>query len=102
MKTGALERRVDRVIYDRYAICGAGMVVFLSLYALCSRKEWINVSERIGMIAGYAGIGAIFLWKAYPEIIKYKGYIYNTIVLNTLSKRINPAKILSGDQYSGK
>lgn len=102
LRTGALERRVDRVIYDRYAICGAGMVVFLSLYALCSRKEWINVSERIGMIAGYAGIGAIFLWKAYPEIIKYKGYIYNTIVLNTLSKRINPAKILSGDQYSGK
>ena len=28
LRTGELERRVDRLLYDRYAICGAGMIIF--------------------------------------------------------------------------
>lgn len=102
LRIGALERRVDRVIYDRYAICGAGMMVFLALYMLCSKREWISLTEKIGVTAIYSGIGGIFLWKAYPEIIKYKGYIYNTIILNTFNKVKEPARILSGERYTGR
>ena len=102
LRIGALEKRVDRVLYDRYAICGAGMVVFLALYALCCIKGWLQLLGRIGTVVIYVGISAIFLWKAFPYILKYKGYIYNTIILNTFNVIAEPAKILSGGQYTGK
>ena len=47
LRTGILERRVDRLIYDRYAICGAGMVIFVALYAICCKKDWIRCKEKL-------------------------------------------------------
>lgn len=100
LRTGALERRMDRVVYDRYAICGAGMIVFWALYVLCCKKKWISFWEKVIMAVSYFGVAGIFLWKAFPDILKYKGYIYNAIILNTFNKVQNAAEILAGGSYT--
>lgn len=100
LRTGALERRVDRLLYDRYAICGAGMIIFVALYALCVRTEWLKWKSRLICVAGAGVIFFIWLKKILPTAIKYTGYIYNTIILNTFQKIENPANILSGQKYS--
>lgn len=100
LRTGELEKRVDRLLYDRYAICGAGMMVFVGLYTICCKKEWFKWKEKISTLAIYAVILIIFFCKILPIATRYKGYIYNTITLNTFNSVNNPAKILSGEYYS--
>mgnify|MGYP007002743272 CR=1 FL=1 len=39
LRTGALERRVDRLLYDRYAICGAGMIILWHCMHYVSRRS---------------------------------------------------------------
>lgn len=97
--TGEMKRRVDSLIYDRYSICGSGAIVFLALYAISQRREWFGMKEKILCMLGTAGIFGLFFWKIYPLVLKYTGYIYNTISLNTFQTDINPAGILSGEYY---
>lgn len=100
LRTGSMERRVDRLLYDRYAVCGAGMMVFVALYVICCRKEWFKWKEKLSTILICTGVLVIFFWKIFPLAIKYKGYIYNTITLNTFNPVDNPAEILSGAYYT--
>lgn len=98
--TGNAERRIDRLLYDRYAICGAGMIIFIAVYTLCYKKQWLCLKEKIAcLILSIATLG-IWLWKIFPLAIKYPGYIYNTIILNTFNEVNDPAKILSGEYYT--
>ncbi len=97
--TGTLEKRVDRLLYDRYAICGAGMIIFVALYALCIRKDWIRWKGKI--FCGVSALAVFFVWfqKILPLAVKYKGYLYNTIILNTFQKIKAPEKIMWGQKY---
>lgn len=99
-RTGAATKRIDRLLYDRYAICGAGMVIFLALYVLCCRREWLKIKGKLICLAAAGGVAFIWLKKILPTAVKYPGYIYNTIILNTFQKVPDPAKILSGQKYS--
>ena len=100
LRTGEMERRVDRLLYDRYAICGAGMIIFLSLYALCCRREWFKLKEKILCMAAAVVIFGVWIWKILPIAVKYPGYIYNAIILNTFNTVSDPAKILSGAYFT--
>ncbi len=84
--TGALTKRVDRLLYDRYAICGAGMVVFVALYTLCIRRDWLKWKSKAFCIISALGVFFIWFQKILPLAAKYKGYLYNTIILNTFQK----------------
>lgn len=97
--TGALTKRVDRLLYDRYAICGAGMVVFVALYTLCIRRDWLKWKSKAFCII--SALGVFFIWsqKILPLAAKYKGYLYNTIILNTFQKIKAPEKIMWGQKY---
>lgn len=99
-RSGALERRVDRLLYDRYAICGAGMIIFVGLYVLCCRREWMKWKSRV--LCGLSGLAVVgvFLWKILPVATKYPAYIYNTITLNTFHSVSDPKCILSGEYYN--
>ena len=100
LRTGELERRVDRLLYDRYAICGAGMIIFLALYVLCCKREWFRLKEKLISIIAAALIFAVWIWKILPTAVKYTGYIYNAIILNTFNTISDPAKILSGEYFT--
>ncbi|MDY3250494.1 MAG: hypothetical protein SOX32_09135 [Candidatus Choladocola sp.] len=102
LATKELERRVDRLLYDRYAICGAGMVVFLALYALCCKTDWMKWKGKLLSIVAAVGVTGLWIWKILPIAVRYTGYIYNTIVLNTFQTVSNPARILSGEYYEKK
>jgi len=99
LATGELTRRSDRLLYDRYSVCGAGMLVFFALYVLCCHREWLTGKLRFVCMAAAAALFALFLWKFLPIVVKYPGYVYNTITLNTFQTVSNPAKILSGMKY---
>ncbi|MCD8338568.1 MAG: hypothetical protein LUD18_15120 [Lachnospiraceae bacterium] len=99
MRSGSLTRRSDRLLYDRYSVCGAGMPVFLALYALCTRREWLGRKAKILCITVAIAVFGIFLWKLLPVVTEYTGYIYNTISLNTFQTIEDPAAILSGASY---
>ncbi len=83
LASGATTRRVDRLLYDRYSICGAGMLIFVALYVLCCRREWFGNKLKIVSYATAALVFGLFFWKCVPIAAKYKGYINNTITLNT-------------------
>ena len=100
LRTGELERRVDRLLYDRYAICGAGMIIFLALYVLCCKRGWFRLKEKLISIIAAALIFAVWIWKILPTAVKYTGYIYNAIILNTFNTISDPAKILSGEYFT--
>lgn len=100
LRSGELDRRVDRLLYDRYAICGAGMIVFVGLYMLCCRREWIKWKGRVLCCLTGLGVIGVFLWKVLPVASKYTGYIYNTITLNTFHSVLDPKSILFGEYYS--
>ena len=100
LRTGELERRVDRLLYDRYAICGAGMIIFLALYVLCCKREWFKLKEKILCIAAAVLVFGVWIWKILPTAAKYTGYIYNAIILNTFNRVSDPAKILSGEYFT--
>ena len=100
LRTGEMEHRVDRLLYDRYAICGTGMIVFLALYVLCCRREWIKLKEKIICIAVAILVFAVWVWKILPTAVKYTGYIYNAIILNTFNPVSDPATILSGAYFT--
>ena len=100
LRTGELERRVDRLLYDRYAICGAGMIIFLALYVLCCKREWFRMKEKLISIIAAVFIFAVWIWKILPTAVKYTGYIYNAIILNTFNTISDPAKILSGEYFT--
>lgn len=100
LRTGELERRVDRLLYDRYAICGAGMIIFLALYVLCCKREWFRLKEKLISIIAAALIFAVWIWKILPTAVKYTGYIYNAIILNMFNTISDPAKILSGEYFT--
>lgn len=100
-RTGKITKRVDRLLYDRYAICGVGLIIFLALYAICYRKEWLQKREKSISIITALGTFGIFLWKILPIAKKCTGYVYNTIILNTFQTIENPACILSGEEYEG-
>lgn len=97
--TGKNTRRVDRLLYDRYSICGAGMMIFLALYILCCRPEWIKWRTKLLTLLSSVFFGGFVVWKIIPLVKKYSGYIYNTIILNTYQNVDNPANILSGEFY---
>ena len=97
--TGALTKRVDRLLYDRYAICGAGMVVFVALYTLCIRRDWLKWKSKAFCIISALGVFFIWFQKILPLAAKYKGYLYNTIILNTFQKIKAPEKIMWGQKY---
>ena len=98
--TGENTKRVDRLLYDRYSICGAGMIIFVALYALCCKATWMSRRwKAVCMATGGAFLG-FFCWKILPLAVKYTGYIYNTIILNTFEKLEDPSRILSGEYYS--
>ena len=98
--TGALTRRTDRLLYDRYSICGAGMIIFIALYILCWRREWMTIKSKILCLAGAGVVGFIWLKKILPVAVKYPGYIFNTITLNTFQNVSDPSKIITGQKYS--
>lgn len=97
--TGETTKRVDRLMYDRYSICGASMIVFLALYALCCKRDWLEWKSKLLSIAGGWAFLGFFFWKVLPLAVKYTGYIYNTIILNTFQKVNDPSKIMSGEYY---
>ena len=97
--TGALTKRVDRLLYDRYAICGAGMVVFVALYTLCIRRDWLKWKSKAFCIISALGVFFIWFQKILPLAAKYKGYLYNTIILNTFQKIKALEKIMWGQKY---
>ncbi len=99
LATGATTKRVDHLLYDRYSICGAGMLVFLALYVLICKRKWLSGKIKVvcGVIA--ASCFGIFLWKILPLVGKYTGYIYNSITLNTFNTVEDPSTILSGAYY---
>lgn len=98
--TGILKKRVDRLLYDRYAICGAGMVIFVGLYGLCVRKDWLRWKGKL--LCGLSALAVFLVWfrKILPLAIKYPGYSYNTIILNTFQKIEDPSKVMWGQKYS--
>ena len=98
--TGEVTRRTDRLLYDRYAICGAGMMIFIALYGICFKTQWVTWRIKAVCIACTAGAFGVFLWKILPIVVKYKGYIYNTITLNSFQKIEDASKILSGEFYN--
>lgn len=93
------DKRVDRLLYDRYAICGAGMLVFLALYVLCCKREWLKWKGKVVCILSALAVSGIWWKKILPIAVKYKGYIYNTIALNTFQEISDAATILSGARY---
>lgn len=97
--TGETTKRVDRLMYDRYSICGASMMVFLALYALCCKRDWLKWRSKLLSIAGGVAFLGFFFWKVLPLAVKYTGYIYNTIILNTFQEVNDPSKIMSGEYY---
>ena len=99
-RSGALEKRIDRLLYDRYAICGAGMIIFVALYALCTKRNWLKWKSKLLCLIGLGGVTFVWIKKIFPVAVKYKGYIYNTIILNTFQKIEKPSQILSGHSYS--
>lgn len=99
--TGELKRRADRLLYDRYAICGASMIIYWALYVVCIRKELMNRIVKVACVISAGIVFLLFWWKLLPIALKYTGYVYNTIILNTFQS-IEPAAILSGANYSGK
>ena len=99
-QSGELEKRIDRLLYDRYAICGAGMIIFVALYALCTKKNWLKWKNKLLCLIGLGGITFVWIKKILPIAVKYKGYIYNTIILNTFQKIEKSSQILSGHSYS--
>ncbi|MCD7957383.1 MAG: hypothetical protein LUG93_16890 [Lachnospiraceae bacterium] len=96
---GNVTTRSDRLLYDRYSVCGAGMLVFLALYVLCCHREWILGKLKVCVMAAALVIFGIFLWKFLPLATKYTGYIYNSITLNTFQTVEDPSTILSGASY---
>lgn len=99
LATNVQKTRVDRLLYDRYAICGAGMLVFWALYVLCEKRDWLKKRGRLVCVCAAAAVTVLFLWKIMPVALKYKGYVYNTIVLNTFRAAKNPAGIIQGEYY---
>lgn len=63
LRTKMLENRVDRLLYDRYAICGASMIVFLALYVLCCRQDLFRRREKIVCATASAGIFGLWFGK---------------------------------------
>lgn len=98
--TDVQQNRVDRLLYDRYAICGAGMIIFLALYVLCCRREWFRLKEKVICAAVAALVFVVWLWKILPTAVEYPGYVYNAIILNTFNTITDPAKILSGEYFT--
>lgn len=99
LRTGELTKRVDRLLYDRYSVCGAGMIVFVALYVLCCRREWLRWKERLLCALGCVAVLGLFVKKVLPTAVKYKGYLYNAIVLNTFNTE-TPDKIMFGGYYA--
>ncbi len=97
---GILTRRSDRLLYDRYAICGAGMIIFVALYGLCVRKDWLKWKGKL--FCGFGALVVFLIWfkKILPTAVKYPGYLYNTIILNTFQKIEDPSKVMWGQPYS--
>lgn len=98
--TGVVTRRTDRLLYDRYSICGAGMIIFIALYVLCWRREWMTIKSKIVCLTCAGVTGFIWLKKILPVAVKYPGYIFNTITLNTFQNISDPSKIITGQKYS--
>lgn len=98
--TDVQQNRVDRLLYDRYAICGAGMIIFLALYVLCCRREWFHLKEKVICAVVAALVFVVWLWKILPTAVEYPGYVYNAIILNTFNTITDPAKILSGEYFA--
>lgn len=101
LRTGDLKRRVDRLLYDRYTICGASMIIFLALYALCVKTEWLKWKSKIFCVISGSSVMVLFVWKLLPTAVKYSGYVYNTIILNTFQSVEKPSNILTGEYYNG-
>ena len=100
LSSGELTRISDRLVYDRYAICGCGIPIFLGLYGIFFQRRWIRWKSRVFCVGSCIAIFAVFFKKAAPLVEKYPGYIYNTIILGTFQKLNDPYKIMWGERYS--
>lgn len=100
LRTGDLKRRVDRLLYDRYTICGASMLTFFALYALCVKTEWMKWKSKLFCVLSGSAVMGLFVWKLLPTAVKYSGYVYNTIILNTFQSVEKPSNIMTGEYYS--
>ncbi|MBR1694017.1 MAG: hypothetical protein IJ709_01235, partial [Selenomonas sp.] len=102
LKYGDLDRRVDRLLYDRYSYCGISLVVFWAVYAIAVRPERLTGKLRlVTLVLSTATLG-MFFWKCYPLAVRFPGYLYNTITLNTFSEIEDPWEILWGGFYTSR
>ncbi len=87
LATESVTRRVDRLIYDRYSVCGAGMLIFVALYVLICHREWFGKAAKAVTAAVAVAVFGIFMWKGMPLIVKNngRGFVRNTITLNTFA-----------------
>lgn len=99
---GDLTRRSDRLLYDRYAICGLGFVIFAALYLLYKERKLIKLWHIITTLVMSGVIYALTWWRIVPITSKYKGYIYNSIIIGTFTKIRKASQILFGEVYSKK
>lgn len=99
LSSRALTQRSDRLLYDRYAICGCGILIYLALYGLICKKDWIKCKGKIVCMSTGLLIIVLFFWKPVHLVTKYPGYLYNTIVLATFQKIDDAASILTGICY---
>lgn len=99
LSSGVLEQRSDRLLYDRYVICGCGILIYLALYGLVCKKDWIKLKGKIVCMSTGLLIVLLFFWKPVHLVTKYPGYIYNTIILATFQKIDDAASILTGTCY---
>ncbi len=101
LSSGALEKRSDRMVYDRYAVCGISILIFLAVYVLALKTHWLGWKNKALCMLSGCGIAAVFFWKIQPLITKYPGYLYNTIILNTFQKIEDAWSIMTGAVYNG-
>ncbi len=99
LANGTGKSRVDRLLYDRYAITGAGPLIFLALYVLCCRREWLGKKAKIFCVAAVVLVFGVFLWKIIPIVGRNKGLVYHIITLNTF-QNIIPSQITSNISLS--
>ena len=102
LSSGALKKRSDRMVYDRYAVCGISILMFLAGYVLTLKTHWLSWKNKGLCVLSACGISAVFFWKIHPLITKYPGYLYNTIILNTFQKIEDAWSIMTGAVYNGR
>ena len=98
--SGILTSRVDRLLYDRYSMCGLGPIVLVGVYALSQGSRFFHPNYKKILTAFCVFVLSFFFWKGFPQAVRYPGYLYNTVSLNTFSSISDPWTIMWGAYYS--